>query len=1287
MPLVVQASVPSIISYQGRLTDSSGNLLGGSSGTNYYFKFSLWDNSTVGSGSKVWPTSDPGSVTASVKQGVFNVNIGDTDNDYPDALDYTFSGTVYLQVEASANNVDFEILSPRLQITSAAFAQVAESVSGTGYYLDSSGLLVTTATMTSATTSNLAITGLLNSLLKTNALGSIIPAVAGVDFFDSDSLQSFLHASTTIPKTYSDNIWSGSNTFDRGILFTGVQTISSNGNSFKIFDGDGGGSFSVNGIFDMSAGGGYWEIHGDNGVDLRHNLNSNLISLDGNGGNDIVLFPGSDSQRVVVPRGLVGIGTGSPAEKLEVAGNIKANNLTIGSGSITDSSGAISFGDENISSTGSGTFTGVRSDGGIGVGVAPSSFTGLGATLTADDLENIKGLSNTFTMSGHDTTASGLDNVVTITGADSSAYGVYNQISGSGLSGDIWGIYNWLDSSTADSQIYGEQTWIFPSLPSNTVYGNNILGMGAIDNPSVDQMGLYLNWALTGADASNKKWALYNDSSNTTAGKVFLGKDNVKTYWGTDYDASIYFDGTNLVIDSLGALSTTNFITTNSTSTSATTTNLYISGSLTKNTTDLVTNLNADLWDGYQFSNYLDQAVKQASSPTFAGLTVGSLSGLIKGTAGALSAAVAGTDYESPIASGLTTQFWRGDKTWQTLNQAAVAGLTTTDSPTFAGLTISGTEATIAAPAADNGSDLNYAGTGYTASGPYTHSIRVYSYKTVNGLRVYSSDYLEIGPLTDAGDESTYSIDWAWTAAAGADGYRVLKQEDFTPYNYEVYYDVATNSFEDTNSEFVSGSTVTPTSAYSNLLSFNGQLSNLYAAGTLNLVGSLSVVGDLDVRDAYKSGGVEILKAGATNTLIGQGAGSSLTTGINNTFVGVNAGDSTNSGSDNIVIGYEADATGAQSIVIGDSVSVTASNVAVIGGTGGIINDVYFGSGVTYQYGNPVTIQPTGSSGTNAGGDALTLAGGKSTGNQAGGNVIFSVSPAGASGTSLNGLVAQLKVTDGTLQPITTNDIDLGASTKAFKDFYLAGKAYTSGLTAAAGTPYTLCQNSATGEVTVNAAQTCTVSSLAFKHDINLLSDSGLEMINSLKPSSFVYNEGDGKERWGFIAEDLASVAPQLATYNASGTPHSIDLPGILAITVKAVQELGLKVEKLGATAIGYFTELFADRATLKELCLTDDAGVKTCLTRSQLDKLLSGQNVQPEPETNPEVPQSESQPEPESEPSATSTPPVEEIEEVASTTPQVEPEPETPPEPEPEPESEVLPTEDVNLTPDEPLI
>jgi len=49
---------------------------------------------------------------------------------------------------------------------------------------------------------------------------------------------------------------------------------------------------------------------------------------------------------------------------------------------------------------------------------------------------------------------------------------------------------------------------------------------------------------------------------------------------------------------------------------------------------------------------------------------------------------------EPAISAGATSQYWRGDKSWQTLNQAAVAGLTTSDSPTFTGLTLSGVTST-----------------------------------------------------------------------------------------------------------------------------------------------------------------------------------------------------------------------------------------------------------------------------------------------------------------------------------------------------------------------------------------------------------------------------------------------------------------------------------------------------------------------------------------------------------------------------------------------------------------
>src|SRR3989338_482959 len=125
-------TVPQILPYQGRLSDSSGNLLGGG-GTPYYFKFSIWDASTVDTGNRLWPASAPTSVSATVRHGVFTVGIGDTGAGFPTALDYDFStqSDIYLQVEVSSNDSSFQTLSPRQRIAALAFAQLARSVSGT----------------------------------------------------------------------------------------------------------------------------------------------------------------------------------------------------------------------------------------------------------------------------------------------------------------------------------------------------------------------------------------------------------------------------------------------------------------------------------------------------------------------------------------------------------------------------------------------------------------------------------------------------------------------------------------------------------------------------------------------------------------------------------------------------------------------------------------------------------------------------------------------------------------------------------------------------------------------------------------------------------------------------------------------------------------------------------------------------------------------------------------------------------------------------------------------------
>ena len=130
--------------------------------------------------------------------------------------------------------------------------------------------------------------------------------------------------------------------------------------------------------------------------------------------------------------------------------------------------------------------------------------------------------------------------------------------------------------------------------------------------------------------------------------------------------------------------------------------------------------------------------------------------------------------------------------------------------------------------------------------------------------------------------------------------------------------------------------------------------------------------------------------------------------------------------------------------------------------------------------------------------------------------------------------------------------------------FNSSGTVFMAAFTAASGTPNSICHNAATNEVTVNAALTCTVSSKDFKTGIGPLALSGLSSLNAMNPVAFRYNDQSERVRWGFIAEELAAQDHALGDgYDAKGIARSIDQNAILAVTVKALQELNLKVERL----------------------------------------------------------------------------------------------------------------------------
>jgi len=194
-------------------------------------------------------------------------------------------------------------------------------------------------------------------------------------------------------------------------------------------------------------------------------------------------------------------------------------------------SGTADFQDNNITTSGSGRF-----DGGVGVGVAPVSTTAYGATMTV----------------GNSTNGYGLNNALTVSGAAAFAYGLYNTFTVSGNNAVSYGVSNTVTTSGANNNqtIGGVSTIITPNGTGVTAYGEYISSTtNTINDPTVNQIGSYIDWGIAGTDANNKKWALYNASADTTAGKVFLGLDNVKTFWGTGFDSAIYYNGTNLIID------------------------------------------------------------------------------------------------------------------------------------------------------------------------------------------------------------------------------------------------------------------------------------------------------------------------------------------------------------------------------------------------------------------------------------------------------------------------------------------------------------------------------------------------------------------------------------------------------------------------------------------------------------------------------------------------------------------------------------------------------------------
>ena len=365
----------------------------------------------------------------------------------------------------------------------------------------------------------------------------------------------------------------------------------------------------------------------------------------------------------------------------------------------------------------------------------------------------------------------------------------------------------------------------------------------------------------------------------------------------------------------------------------------------------------------------------------------------------------------------------------------------------------------------------------------------------------------------------------------------------------------------------------------------------------------------------------------------------------------VNLGTGTGATTVNIGTGI----TNAKTIHIGDGAVGNIITIGAASGAASIAEKVGTGNySLDGVAGSTYTIGASTTTGTIAvGGTAET--GTMTLGSSSGTNIVNLGTGTGATTVNIGTGITNAKTinigTGAVADPITIGNAT--ASTSVTLTSPAGGTKFLGSGAVQGSTVTTLCINSSTGVIYLgNGHADCWSSSERFKHDIENLT-LGIDAVEKFRPVSFTYNDSN-LHVLGFIAEEVATIDPRLVTRDDDGTIRGIDQTQIVPILVKGIQDqqtllgtytmtgddlsdlvaniqtetphdpVAIINDKINnsvkfltdfvaarVTAIrGYFDEVFMNKSHQKVLCVGDAAnGGETCITKQQLDQLLSNQN------------------------------------------------------------------------------
>jgi hypothetical protein len=137
----------------------------------------------------------------------------------------------------------------------------------------------------------------------------------------------------------------------------------------------------------------------------------------------------------------------------------------------------------------------------------------------------------------------------------------------------------------------------------------------------------------------------------------------------------------------------------------------------------------------------------------------------------------------------------------------------------------------------------------------------------------------------------------------------------------------------------------------------------------------------------------------------------------------------------------------------------------------------------------------------------------------------------------------QMTLSNGALLPATDNDLDLGSSSKEFKDGYFDG---------------TLNTDTISNSGSITSATYFYSSDAALKEDIQTI-ENPLEKVQALRGVSYKWKD-TGRKDIGLVADEVQEVLPELVVENEH---KQMDYGHMIGLLVEAIKEQQKEIEEL----------------------------------------------------------------------------------------------------------------------------